>query len=439
MSWLDRWLKVEPEPEPDPWRSFHARCVDSDGHRREAAMRELPQLPSALHGRALPLVLARLNDWVPQVRAAAAKALPLLLREDLEAAWIDALPEVVRLMGGSRWAEDGAVAREEIEQFLLSAPRRRAVLLASAPGLAPRVRRWLARQSWHHGEAGEKLQALAQALRGGDARLAWQALRHLRAMDPGWRALAGMREALASTPFPALLLDELRQAQAQGRFPSDDEALELAFSRHGGTRSWLLFYAKPALKELVQRKAEAMLDEPGPMSRQLVALQLLRELGAASLRAYLSAALDHPAARLREMAYVLSLPLHEEAERAALACRALADPSPRVRGVALRAQRMGRVALTVADLRAVVQLEPRSLGSVLCALARYEPWTRAPAVLGLLAEQPMDRPLLDEELAALQQALRRSRYAPTPEQTRAVQQSAVLLRQRYPGLVFSPP
>ena len=402
-------------------------------------MLELPQLPAGLHGRAIPLVLARLNDWVPQVRAAAAKVMSVLLRDDLEPAWINALPEVVRLMSGQRWATDGGAIREDLERFLLQPPQRRAALLACAPRLAVPVRRWLTVRSWLYDEAGERLEALARALRDTDARLAWQALRHLQAMGPNWRVLPGIREAIALARFPALQLEVLRQEHADGRFPTGDEALALAFSRHGGTRSWLLFHADSVLKLQIQRQAEALLDQPQPLDRQLVALQLLGELGAASLTGHLAAARQHPAARLREMGYVLSLRAHDAMAGAAMTGEALADPSHRVQRAARRALGLGRASLALVDLRALVRRQPRSLRSVLYVLAGYDAWTRALEVLQLLAEQPLDLELATEELLALQRALRHSRYAPTAQQASAVRDSAERLHLQHPALSLSLP
>lgn len=353
MSWLDRWLKLEREP--DAWLAFRERCVDSNGRRREAALRQLAQLPAEFHGRALPLVLVRLNDWVPQVRRAAIDALSLLLRDDLEPAWIEALPAVVRLMTGSRWTGDGSVVRDDIEQFLLSVPSRRIALLASASSLGPAVRRWLVWQSWHHGTAEERKDALVQALAGSDVRMALQACAALQALDPDWYALTGVREALARTPFPRLRLSALRQALARGHVLAGDEALGIAFSRHGGTRSWLLFHADAALKQRVLGRAEAVLDEAGPAGVRLVALQLLRELGATTLPARLTGIRADPVVRLREMAYAISLASAAEAEGTVLALQALADASPRVQRVALRALRQGRVTLTVRELLDLVR------------------------------------------------------------------------------------
>lgn len=424
---------------PDPWHQFRAGCESWNGRDREAALRSLPTLAPELHGAALPLVLARLNDWVPQVRAAAAAALPLLLRDELETAWIAALPELARLMQGQRWARDGADSRGAIEHFLLQSPSRRAALLACAPGQATRVARWLTRQSWLHGSPGERVAALAQALRGVDARLAWESLRHLQALDPDGLALPGVRAALAAARVPSLRLAGLRDDHARGRLPAADEAMALAFSRHGGTRSWLLFHAEAGLKQQVLQRAESVLDAAGPAGPRIVALQVLRALKAVSLPGHLQPALDAPQARVREVAHAIAQAVLDEAGRSACAARALADPSGRVQAVALRALRRGSATLTVAELQALVGRAPQALRPVLRAMEGYDAWTRVPAALALLAEHPLDAAAAADQLAALRLALRRSAYAPTEAQSAAVQQAAERLQQRRPALRFSRP
>ena len=430
------WWSLAPAPPepPDAWRDFHRRCVDSNGREREAALRDLPRLPAELHGRALPLALARLNDWVPQVRAAALRALPPLLRDELEPAWIDALPAVVRLMGGDRWPEDGTAARDAIQHFLLQSPQRRAALLSCAPQLTRPVQRWLVVQSWHYGSPMEQLYALSQALRGTDAWLAGQALRRLQVLSEDWPLLPGIPDALARAHFPRMRLIALRHQQARGSFPEQDEALALAFSRHGATRHWLFFHADAALKQHVRERAERVLDANGPVQGQLPALQVLHTLDADSLPTYLSAALAHPVARLREAGYVLTLAGVDGDEAAALTCRALADPSPRLQRAALAALIRGRASLTAAELLALSRREPRAAGAVLRALTHFEPFTRVPAALQVLAEQAFATEEVAEELRALKQAWAHSRYGPTGAQTAAVQQAAALLSKHHPEL-----
>lgn len=434
MPW---WSPASTPPEPlDPWRDFHRRCVDSNGREREAALRDLSRLPAELHGRALPLALARLNDWVPQVRAAALRALPPLLRDELEPAWIDALPAVVQLMGGSRWADDGIAARDAIQHFLLQSPRRRAALLACAPQLTRPVQRWLVVQSWHYGTSAERLHSLSQALRGTDARLAGQALRRLQVQSEDWPLLPGIPEALAGVHFPRLRLTALRHLQARGLFPQGDEAVDLAFSRHGATRQWLFFHADATLKQRVRERAEGVLAANGPVRVQLLAFQVLRALGAESLPAYLSTALAHPVARLREAGYVQTLAAVAGAEASALTCRALADPSPRLQRAALAALVRGRASLTAAELLALSRREPDAAGVVLRALARFEPFSRVPAALQVLAEQALAVGEAAEELRSLERAWARSRYAPTDAQIAALQRAAALLHERHPELSF---
>jgi hypothetical protein len=250
--------------------------------------------------------------------------------------------------------------------------------------------------------------------------LARQALRHLQTLSVDWAAVAGVREALAAARFPALRLEQLRHAQASGGFPVDDEAVELAFSRHGGTRSWLLFHAGDELKRQVMDRAEKVLIDASPVEQQRVALQLLRELQATSLPGHLAAARMHPSAQLRETAYAQSLSLLEAPERAELAAQALSDRSPKVQRTALAALRKGRVALTVAELVEVVRREPRALRAVLAALAYLQTWVRVPGALQLLAEYATDSNEVAKELGTLELALRRSLYAPSPEQSWAL-------------------
>lgn len=423
MHWLHRLRKELFSP--DLWQFFRARCESWNGYDREAALRELPQLPAHLHGAALPLVLARLNDWVPEVRAAAAQALRPLLRDELEAAWIAALPQIVRLMAGKRWAQDGAGTRAAIEHFLLHAPQRRAALLACAPGMALPVQRWLAVQSWHNGPAEQRLAAASQALRGRDARLAWQALRHLQGLAADWPSLA------AQAQFSALRLEALRK----GLVPAAREAVALAFRPHAGTRNWVVFHADAELRLQLLRAAEDALASPAPWRRRLTALQLLRALQAPGLQAHIDAASADPQARMRELAYAIGLGL-PGADGAALTCRALADPSPRLQRAALAALRSGRASLTVAELLALVRSEPAALQPALQALALHDPWTRAPAVLALLAAPAVDEAAASEHLRVLHSALAHSLYVPTPVQVSTVQQAGAQLLQYRPTLTL---
>lgn len=438
MSRLDRLLNPSPQPDADPWREFHRRCVDSNGYEREAGMRLLHRLPAELHGRALPLVLARLNDWVPQVRAAALQALPQLLRDDLETAWIAALPAVTQLMSGSRWVQDGAAVLADIENFLLKTPQRRAALLACAPQLGLRVQRWLVARSWHHGTPDETLQAVLIALRGADAHLARLALQQLQAMTPDWPTLPGVAGALERARFPALRLTALRHEQARGRFPADPEAVALAFSRHGATRGWLLFHASPALKQQIRHRAEMLLAARPPARAQLVALQLLKELQAPSLSDHLAAACAHPVARLREAGFMLSL--SGPGEHGACVAQALADPARRVQLVALAALRRGQASLTAVELLDLLQRQTAAAEPVLHALALQSAATRVPAALQVLAEPALSLDRAAHELRALAAALACSAYAPTTAQADVIRTAARRLRQRRPELfVVVPP
>ncbi len=86
-----------------------------DGHVREAALRKLS------HGRSgheLPFVLIRLNDWVPQVRAVARKALFERLVPSYAEHFVAYLPLVLRLRECSRAEHNDAL--REVEHLVVS-------------------------------------------------------------------------------------------------------------------------------------------------------------------------------------------------------------------------------------------------------------------------------------------------------------------------------
>ncbi|MBX2847652.1 MAG: hypothetical protein KTR16_04990 [Acidiferrobacterales bacterium] len=70
-----RWKFWSNKPPPITWIDL----CSGDGHRRERALRTIGD--QALNRFFLALVLRRLNDWVPQVRAAAIELLPDLVKQ----------------------------------------------------------------------------------------------------------------------------------------------------------------------------------------------------------------------------------------------------------------------------------------------------------------------------------------------------------------------
>ena len=81
-----------------------------DGYVREQAVRALGRLRD---GRAFPPLLIRVNDWVPEVRAAARLALENYLIPEHAAAWVGCLPVVYHLKHCRRDDHGAFIARVE--------------------------------------------------------------------------------------------------------------------------------------------------------------------------------------------------------------------------------------------------------------------------------------------------------------------------------------
>src|ERR1043165_1681443 len=91
-----------------------AMSSHGSGFKRENAVRRLGMIGNAL---ALPYLIARANDWVPQVRAAARDALNKLLRAENAEAFVTALPELLHLQACLR--DDHTALLQAVQDFLV--------------------------------------------------------------------------------------------------------------------------------------------------------------------------------------------------------------------------------------------------------------------------------------------------------------------------------
>lgn len=85
-----------------------------NGYKRENAVRRLGMLGNPV---AIPKLIARVNDWVPQVRNAARESLEKLLKNENAEAFIYSLPYLYHLKNCGR--DDHKILIEKITNFLL--------------------------------------------------------------------------------------------------------------------------------------------------------------------------------------------------------------------------------------------------------------------------------------------------------------------------------
>lgn len=108
-SGLSSALRAHPGLEDLLAMSSHA-----NGFKRENAVRRLGMLGNPI---AIPYLIVRVNDWVPQVRAAARDALSRLLRVGNGEAFVAALPAIVHLQTCTR--EDHTELMRAVQDFLV--------------------------------------------------------------------------------------------------------------------------------------------------------------------------------------------------------------------------------------------------------------------------------------------------------------------------------
>ena len=91
-----------------------AMSTHANGFKRENAVRRLGMLGNPV---AIPYLVERANDWVPQVRAAARDALSKLMRPENAEAFVACLPAIMQLQNRNR--DDHTELLRSVHEFLL--------------------------------------------------------------------------------------------------------------------------------------------------------------------------------------------------------------------------------------------------------------------------------------------------------------------------------
>ena len=379
-----------PDDPMQPWRNYAigaiARAttldqlgllvVDRDGYIREAALDACAR--HALPG-VLPLLVGRLNDWVPQVRAAAQRALAAIIPLASPSELLATLPEVYQLALASRAQHAHWIA--SFEGIVLARVDPADLLQAVRQGEAKVARaafRLLA------GSGTSTPAALFEAVLEArpDIVLATQAFDHVDAagvvLDEALlvRAL-GMR-------VPALRARALQALIARGRTDHVQQAL---FASHARVRAVAVAWLGTQGTDVGRMYLEKLRTPGAPAA--LVAL-CLAGLGLLRSHGCLDEALvwlDDGHVSIRAAAATAWFQLAPDAKDA-IAARMLDDPSPRLRKFALELVRKHGAYVPFAHARTV--LLRHGDDKRLLAFAALDPWNWLETILSLAADLQAD-------------------------------------------------
>lgn len=95
FKWFKNQLPAETRMNFDPY----IEVSSYSGHRREKAIRKLHKIQDP---KAIPLLVERANDWVPEVRQAALEALEVFLHQKYASAWLQNIGQIVQLSKKTR-------------------------------------------------------------------------------------------------------------------------------------------------------------------------------------------------------------------------------------------------------------------------------------------------------------------------------------------------
>lgn len=363
-----------------------------DGYQRELAIRTLGQWRQVA---ALPALLERVNDWVPQVRLAALNALKALLTTANLDELILALPQLMQLRNRTRNDNEYIVSR--YLEFL-SLPVHADRILAAARSGQPNVSRFTLSMAHEAGMLSDS-EMVSLSLQHPYVCLKYRALTLIRCLhgDAYYQAL---HDAMASRFMP------VRREGFQ---------LLCLVERDGGkaiARS-LLFDASQAIRSIAIRTLVNLGEQVEPIyasvfaeqnvspARLRCAITGVAELSARQYIPTLTAFLQAETPSIRRAALQsLSRFLPEDAARD-LYLSGMTDPSPAVAKEAIRLMVSRKLfpvresLLSLLDNRSPSELQ-RRIVNLACHLNK---WDRLIILLHLYRHAPLLSPVLDIEFS----------------------------------------
>lgn len=313
------------------------RVTSCNGFERQEAVEMLGRFRDA---RALPALLARVNDWVPQVRHAALRAVRSMLDDAFNQAWGASLEAVVALARARR--ADHAVLLEEVAAFL-SKPTLLGALRGQVASAAPTVRRYVAELEWRAADSdAQRFHLLQTALSQQDVVLARAALVRVRSMGHSQqrRTLAGVACCSKFSPVRAAGLRMLLD---------DPDTGTPSLVRH------LCLDESPTVRGLAWAAAQGCGEAPAAVEearRRFASESTTARWKAAILLFLCTAKPDEGMQKCRESVSAAAAPLRKAALQTLIArstedeqqqwlLTALADESPKVQRLAVQAVRRG--------------------------------------------------------------------------------------------------
>lgn len=381
LEWLRRMVRKEYSVAD--MDELLARAELASGFERQAAV-------EALAGRAdvavLPVLLVRANDWVPQVRVAAASALQAWLDDACIEAWCGALPELMALRRGRRADHSGLLA--QIECFL-SRPANLGHVVAAGSAGEREVQRFVFELRLRaYTPNGPLVGLLLASVVSADRWQARHAVARASAADCADRGRE-LGEAACRSPFGEVRRDGLRLVLASGMTGEDAFVKAMCFDRRAMVRDLALAtLTRWARAEVTALALQGVRDGAKADVPRATCLALLRTLlPDAWLVLCREMALDRGAA-LRATAYQGLLAGADAEEVTRWVEQAMSDASPRVQRLAVRAVQRGATAPDALRLRQLVQAveSPRTLMAGLQLAARLSPWDRGWFALVTLAD-----------------------------------------------------
>jgi hypothetical protein len=352
-----------------------------DGHERQRAVVELGRRMDA---QALPALLVRANDWVPQVRREAREAVFRFIEDGYIEAWLLALPQLEALYRARRTQHGELI---EAVEALLSKPAHLGRLVSALREPSRFVRRWLFGLHLKAVRSEAEHDALlAAALKGTDIAVAVKAWAEAQGAASSERRLSLAAAACASR-FASLRIGGLRWAAALDAEAATSLLRARCFDPSAGVRALAFASLSGADRAVVLSLAVSRFgDAQGAPRDRSTALALLSLANHPEAESFCRAACASSAPVLRRAGYAGLLAAASAVSLDGLILEVMSDPSAKVRRLAVEKVKRGAPAPDTAALLALARSDAGLLRQVLQLAALTSPWQRLLVLLQLLVE-----------------------------------------------------